>query len=876
MAMTTLTELALRAAVNTAPQTISSTDNSATDIKTAALKRMQELLGGSNLSNVSSQINLQTVAITAAIQGIGLAFIAIKGQIDTLKDKRLAFDKERQAGIATFLVPTNKEETLLSKQERIMKSFIELSKSNPMFSAYFGIKTSVCSEIHNAEFYSVLPFYRMSEGLIQPIASSKPIDKERISISLFFKSALPEAIADIDNDFQNDYRFIEFWKAAFKKDNYLNDLRSQRFIMMTLANLLWNLQHPVDPETGFPLSVDKCVELCREIGLFLNKILTNSDKSYIKGLSSESNDLISYARRIEMHVKALRAAFVEEQLYELNINDLTNSAHHTLRIIDKSVLELIYKRVNSVTKRLEPDSKAAETLACVISELSQFFCYNSDLIKPFQVHAKQAKESPFLNSPPSTLLDAIIIFMHCSSDDKKLIFDELELNPTDSAIEFTQTLRKLYHKFIKPIKDVCKKELDVSLFNKKKKEVAILVARRLMPLITLVVEDYRVEVDASTRRVTQSIPEKPPAGSLKYRGKEQVQAINKLAEQGKGYYVWELSAFIELSKDTEAELDMLPKHQYRFTEITKLLDSVGEIVLNYRNFLQLKPFQDFLIRCLNKIRHEYGELERHIDRVDTFLSQDKSISRAMQGILVPMTKDINAGLDNFSSAFSSFEHTVSAPDFTENQKNALSVKIESIHQQFMSLFSEDSGILAFLNQTVIHPPGPNPQEPKPVASLPAPSIVSSVEPVKPVVPPKQVVALRQLINQCYSAMSYQSQYSTKGKLLSSLLELMNNNAAFTTDQLSRIIKEVARITLSYRPTYFFQAAYGETRSAKILIANLKDPKFNALLPISTFLFGTETDLSNENDATIVQRLRNQKIQNHWEDSCETIKVLNTF
>lgn len=123
-------------------------------------------------------------------------------------------------------------------------------------------------------------------------------------------------------------------------------------------------------------------------------------------------------------------------------------------------------------------------------------------------------------------------------------------------------------------------------------------------------------------------------------------------------------------------------------------------------------------------------------------------------------------------------------------------------------------------------------------------------------------------------MSYQSQYSIKGKLLNNILKFVDAHTVLTTQQVSCIINELARITLSYRPTFFFQAAYAETRSARVLIANLKDHKFNGQLPLRKLLFEQELDLTNETDSHIIQRLRDHKTQKQWEDSCDQIQNLN--
>jgi hypothetical protein len=890
MPLSNLTELALRAAVNTTQtEDASAKPSQCVNVKEAALKRVKELIGGNNtLSDISSQLNVQSIAIGLAVQGLELAYSAISGQIDQLNDKRLAFDKELQAGISTFMIPTNKEQSALSKQEKVIKSFVELINKNPSFSRYFGIQTGSLADLNHMVFYSVLPFYRMSDALEQPVASARTLDKQRIAVNLFFRSVLPEAINCIDTTFQTEHKFVEFWRATFKQDNYLNDYRSQRFILMSLANLLWNLQYPVDSESGFPLGVDRSIELCREVAYFLNKILSDSESAYINEIGITPNQLLCFVRKIETHVKSLRLAFIEEHLYELNISDLTNSAHQTLRTMDKSVFELIYSQINVVTKKVTPDGKAAEELAYIVSYLNQLLVYNCELMQAFTPFTHTAKNSPFLNNPLITVMDALIVFIHCTSDERRCLLKTLEQNRNDSAVEFTETLKKLDLKFIHPIKEIHKKELEVTTFSydKKKRDVALLNARRLLPLISLVLEDYRIEVDTpSSYRQAKQLP-------LTMLAKDQVIAINKLAEQDGDYYRWQLSPFIEFHPDTEAELDQLPKHQYRFTQLTKLLDSVSEIVKNYRSFLQLKSFQRFLIKCLNRIQDEYKELEQHIAKVDACLVKDKSINRNMQSILGPMTHNLTSGLTRFSVAFASFEHVISAPDFTEKQKQVLSAKMGSIHEQFSALFGEDCEIasLALENglTTPKYPVRALPQEAStsprhsrespPVLEMLGAPHTSYIESRRPSFTQMEMsgVVLRHLVVQCHDALSYQSKYSQKGKLLTNILSLMDAEPHLTKDNISTIIQELGKITLSYRPTLFFQAAYGETRSAKIFIAAMKNFKLNALLPINAVMFGEMVSLAHISDQQIAHRLRAQAKSNQWQESVNNMPYLTSL
>ncbi|MDI1351299.1 MAG: hypothetical protein PSV35_00785, partial [bacterium] len=469
--------------------------------------------------------------------------------------------------------------------------------------------------------------------------------------------------------------------------------------------------------------------------------------------------------------------------------------------------------------------------------------------------------------------------------------------------------------------------------------MATLTTKRLMPFITLALDDYRISVDTpqSSLIVVQNkknnIPEK------KYLAKEQIIEINKQAHQGGEFYNWELSPFIELSKGTEDELDKLPKYQHRFTEITKLLDSVSEIVENYRSFLQLKSFQQFLIKCLNKIKDEYHNLGRHIDNIDTLLSQDQLINRNMTSILGPMSQDLMKGLSSFSAAFSDFEHIICDPNFTEQQKQLLTTKIKGIDQQFTALFNEDSGVIHSITQSSIDDinslpikiiprtcpalieaaiPKANPallvDEQKLDTSRPIKTPQKNSDKLAPInnepqltldfktannpiqtanlmidmedkissptnkkpsyraiheemyVDVKHVVALRQLIERCYEALSYQSKHSEKGYLLNNLLHLIENKPHFSESNMTQAMNELARITLSYRRTFFFQAAYGETRSGKIFISAIKYPKLNQILPVASLMFGSEIDVSQESDEYIIKRCQNIKESNHWPET----------
>jgi hypothetical protein len=861
-----LTELALRAAVNTNNRTLTNEKGQAEAIKDFALKRSAELIqSDASASTVDAQVDLQSQAIGLAVKCLEVAYTAISKQIDVLNDQRLSFDKERQAGIGTFLLPTNKEETSLSTEEKIMSGFLDLVNRNPSFATYLGIHSAECLTDSGSKFFSILPFYRMSEALGQPVASTHPLDRQRIAINLFFKSALPDAIADIEIGFQTDWKFIAFWESAFQRKNYLNNRRAPRLIMMGLSNLLWNLQHPVDAKTGLPLSLTRCIELCRDVEIFLNQLLNSESSISIKKISNDENNLLSFMRKLEIHTKILRAAYAHEQLHELNIDEITNSAHQALRIIDKSIFKLIYKRYHPVAQKEVPDEKAAEILAEMISYLNVLLLRNTKLINTFQDYPQWISSAPTLNQPPLTIIDVLIIFCHSSWREREHLLKKIEASNMDSALEFAQTLRKFDLKFVKPIKAVSKKELHATIFNPKHQEVGRLTGRRLVPLITLVINDYQVDLDTPIKhdRGGSSLKNQNPPPI--YDGKQQVQAINQSADMQNTYYTWALSPFVTMSTKLAREIDTLPKRQYRLTQMTELLDSVSYLIKNYRNFLQNKIFQTFLLKCLNKAKEEFLALDQYIDTVDLYLAQDERMSRSLQATLRPMTKDLNTSLEAFSLAATNFEGIVNAPDFTDQLRPLLATKLTLISNQFSALFAEDSGITALIDAA----PDANPVDRAPIEK----EIVASNMAPTGIVETRKVMALRKLVQRCYIALSYQSREGHKGLLLRELSNFIENRPNFTEGQIKHVVMELTRITASYRETWLFQAAYGQTRSARALIAAIKDPNLNSVLPLASIIFEQPNiNIMQVKDAQILEQLKNLREGNRWEESSGKIEI----
>lgn len=860
-----ITELSLRAAANTTKRNLNRDEDPTQAIQTVANDRARaQIAGSSDVYSMTSQMNLQAMAIDLAMVGLKKAYGALKTQMEVLHHQRLNFDRERQVGIATFMVSINKEEKDLSVHEQVIQSFLELSfdKDNQLFSTYLGIHSSDLLPEKQMKFYSVLPFYRMSEALGQPVASTRPIDKQRMAINLFFRSALPDAIADIETQFQTDSKFKSFCFSTIEGKNYLNDRRAPRLIMMSLSNLLWNLQHPVDTEVGYPLSLNLCIELCHKVEFYLNHLLNLESRYYLGKISHHENRLMSFLRKIEIHIKALREAYEEELLHGMNIDDVTHSAHRALRIMDKSVFKLIYRRYNPITKKNDPDDRAAEDLAYLVSYLNQLVIRNKRLISAFDPPPEWISANHiWLNTPPKTIIDVLIIFCHLSRQDRKHYLDKINASGVGSAQEFVDTLYLFYQKFIFPIRAVSKKELGATPVARRHIDVGRLTARRIIPLMSLVIEDYRIDVDTLETREDNATT-LLESGFMS--GKKQIQAINLSAKTGgqNEYYVWTLSPFVKLSPGAAQEFDALPKYQYRMTQMTQLMDNVRELVENYRNLLQHKIFQSFLLKCLNKVKEEYQILDRRIDQAAKYLAHDELISRSLQSILRPMMNDLNVSLDAFAVAAANFERVISSPNFLIRERDMFKNKLMLVDQQFKGLFDETSGMDEIFNAL-----------PETKLLMKNPNTISSFS-LKQSVETRKVIALRKLVQQCHDALSFQSKKGHKGALMRDLLNIMDAKIDYTEAEFNQVIMELVHLVASYRQTWFFQAAYAQTRSAKILIEAIKDPSINVIFPLAAVIFDDPNiNFLNLSQDQILKRLKSIREIKQWPEAIHQIPMV---
>lgn len=855
-----------------------------------------------SLSVDPRQFSVQSEAVGVAVLGLTVAYGAVSSQLAQIKQQKLDFSKDRQAGIATFVVP--KVDKHLWPEQKSVRDLMSLVKQYPLMAPYLGIQSSsVDYDKAGVMFYSVVPFYHAHQAMPQPLASMLAVDHERVAINTFFKSDVYKAILQIDEQSQLSLPIVgdamSFGESIWYQDNYLNDLRAPRFFMMCLSNLLWNLQYPVHEKTGFQLSVKECVARCRNAMDFINDVLNDNCPPQLSALSTTNNQLISIVRKIEIHIKALHSAYVEQQLNELNVSDLVSHAHHTLRIMNQSLLKLIYLRQDPLSHLNRPDDTAADQMAHRIYFLNEVLGLNEGLMHFFEPYAINVPVSAQINRPPQTLMDMLIIFCHLSELERQDLLQVIRHSKQSCSSEFADELLAFSDQFISPMNVVCEKEFDkenrqampspkarqsglrtvshkvLHFFHSKPKknlseyvgkryqDAVQLAARRLLPLMTLVIEDYRLDLNIEKLGAARQRASNPHIPNLRtsnesvsiMTGAQQVQSINQSAASKEGYYQWTMAPFLGVKSELATQIDQLPHYQYQMTQLTKLLDNIGELVENYRSFLQDKTFQTFFIDFLKKIKEKYVAFDRFIEETNDMIGYDERMNRSLKGVLGPMTVEIDKNLDAFTDLVSDLIQTASTPLFTEQQKELIQSKMAFIDKKYTEIFTQSSG-LANMNPAKVSTPVPACER---IASEPALYATN-----------QQIFALHELVERCRNGLSWLSYYGHKGQLLEALSQRITEKEQVTPNELKLFILELARLTAAYRQTSFFQADYGQTRSAKILIEAIQDPELNQRLPLAAILCPAQIVT---HDDGIIRKLEQLRDDQHWVSAADDIAMI---
>ena len=790
-------------------------------IKQSTNEQMDLISSASGITGDSK--NLESVAIGLAIQGLELAYHVLSTNMLESKFLRTQFNDECQNDIASFSINRAKEPYDLSAEELAIIYFFDLLRQNPFgLFHYSGIQVRTDEANPRIQHLSILPFFRMSQALQQKNLVASEIDEHRQACHLFLKTNLPTI------DYYKEYQklsktYLEF-EGFVQKGNYLNHFKAPRFMVIAISNLLWNLQYPVDPNTGLPLTLAESVNVCLQAELFLNQLLDDTLSKALIKIDKHERRLRSFFLQIERYIKSLKQAFETERLQEINLLDVSNSMHRALRIMANKIFELIYQK-----------PLAAETLVGQMMYAGELVMQNPNIISHF-FKKITLDHIPVLNKPPSTLIDLLIIFCHETPAKRESLINKHLKSKQDALVELSRTLKQINQGFLIPFEQQALNQFKQTV--KTPIDYGIWIAKRFIALMAIIMESFTIFED------TRAKTAKGIEGIINDKS-QRTQIMQIAAGQTQiNDYKWCLSMFLQRQGLTSSNLDEMLHEQFKMIQMTSLMDYLGSLVLENRIFLQQKPFQTMLLDCLKKIESAYQALNQKLNSVEEQMQNDEHIQRHEKRVIQPMLDDLEATLDAIQKAVLQVSHVVSAPDFTEQERQRLMKKTAIIQNQMQSIFDISFSV---------------PEEAKLDVPLPT---------------PVQILALEHLIEVCFDSMSSDSREGVKGKLLIQLKHSLDQKTSLSPNDIKAFVLELIRITASPRPNYyFFTAGYAQTRSCKALIDAILSPSCQRDLKLASIVFNDlNIKLQQLNTQIVSERIKSLQHNNHWSSSSLELHV----
>lgn len=812
MAYAELTEFALRKAVFGM-----ATSHQPLDVvEKEAISHVATMVKGSlSASEQAGQLNLQQEAISLAITSIKFAYGAVSMQLERLGRARLRFDKERKSGIATFFIPSDKEDKDLSAEQATIRAYKELFDESPELLEFLGLRTDALEaqgKQHPGEFFSCLPYYLMSKKLPTSYCSKKPSDIVNRSIALFFKTELPRYIEEIDEDFDDNWKFVDFFRSSWKKENFLNNLRGPRLIIMTLGNLLWNLQHPIDIRTGFSLTLDEKIALCEKVSLLINRLLNKHQPPNLYKFDYDGT-FISFVAQVETYVQRLLKAYKTEKIDSLELSEVANKAHTTARILNNNIFKLIYKA-----------DDMAPRLAQSIDFMNMLIREDKGIM---QAISEAGYVSSINNNPAVTIADAIIIFTNLSARQQKRLIKQLADSPSQAKRNFSTSIKQFREVFLKPIYKHFAKKKKVHKDKKDSRWLTRVSANHILPLIGLAIRDYRVDVSVCESVREQLHKKKNRFKSAKATFDEITEAAYANEKAGRFGFSWSLSSYLSVHPSAQDEIDELPLRQHRIGKITELIDAIDHFVSHYRSFLQHKAFKDFLLNALKHIGEEFHGLQRLLHQLESAINQNTTSNRTLIDSISSMDESLRGEIGKFSTIIESLETKMNSPQFEERIKREIINELKGLDAQFKrALDVKQSGLMPF----VMSYQKELPEETRPTGMMAPESAAASRE------SGTDIAEYAALVASLHGALSASSKEGRKGRMLLDLKQRILAKTALTTGEKKLLLQELARIVCAYRVSFFFHADYAKTRSAKVFISLLSESLNPGRYPFAQALF----------------------------------------
>jgi hypothetical protein len=223
------------------------------------------------------------------------------------------------------------------------------------------------------------------------------------------------------------------------------------------------------------------------------------------------------------------------------------------------------------------------------------------------------------------------------------------------------------------------------------RESALLTARHFIPLMTLLVEDYRldmsIKVDPESnehtvfspsifkRSLSQTITDTEPDFSRPLGGNEQVRCINRhtfsSGKKASVYYLHNISLLLNIPPPFDVYIDELPVHQYKLTQMSDLMDKIGEILEHHRDWLHNTAFQESLMRKLALVQSHYDVFKTYVESSRSLLQKGEHIALIRNIVLQDMAVQLEKNITMVKLLMADLTLVVSSYHFSQTQKEEI-------------------------------------------------------------------------------------------------------------------------------------------------------------------------------------------------------------
>ncbi|MDF1684379.1 MAG: hypothetical protein P1U36_06940 [Legionellaceae bacterium] len=701
--------------------------------------------------SITSIIAHNQTAAAIVAGGVVLGLVSAVGVVSkswkTISEKHAKLEEEIKEKVSMFGVRESGVKPKPTFEQKLVRDYyLELNKELWLM-RYSGIRRIEAAEPGAKTIYFVLPFYTMDTKVLKPLASMNAVDRVRNLIDKFLRIKLPEALEAIELEFEyyKQYTLYSAGKYVAEKGNFLNSWRSARFIMITLGNLLWNLQHPGDLKTGHHVSTETCIKYCDRVLVLLNSLLNPQEAPFLVHtdmfgrVHQESQYLVKFITSVQLLVKNLRLAYRYDQVNTINIADLTNTSHRVLGTLNTSLFKLLYQRDSKEAKMMVPDERAADRLSSCFDELTLVLQSNNAIVDVFQPYVKKFPDIPYLNYNVTTLIDILIIFTHLPYADRTALIAALKEKTKTSGEpswnKFTEGLETLELRFIKPI---ARQDQSNPLYQNAPS--ARITGRRLVPFFTLLMAALRTDVDTgnsyqlakneqhgfsksssdaefsspfydsfeenarfsersdmTSRSTLNMSAHLNSTFNIQRTGRQQIEAINFQARQAEdmedAYFSWRVELFTkdmqESAKAFMRQIHRLPLEADQLIEIVKILDAIAAVRDLDPIVLQEEAFKHCFLLYLRNMKEAFRTFNQKLSRAGESISSDEGVSPQMQSLFSNMMEEMEGSLQAVDAAANTLTSIIDNPNFMNEEKKSLATLIRYIEHSYTTLFPDD-------------------------------------------------------------------------------------------------------------------------------------------------------------------------------------------